>query len=50
LISRRKHNCVHAISCGIKTIGISPKENIGVATAFESLSDILPEESELISF
>ncbi|KKP89316.1 hypothetical protein A2456_01955 [Candidatus Nomurabacteria bacterium RIFOXYC2_FULL_36_19] len=49
LISRRKHNCVHAISSGVKTIGISPIEHKGVATAFESLSDILPEGSELIS-
>lgn len=49
LISRRKHNCVHAISCGVKTIGLSREHDRGVFSVFDSLKDILPEGSELIS-
>lgn len=49
LVSRRKHNCVHGISSGIKTIGISLPENLGTATVFESLKDELPKGSRLIT-
>ena len=49
LISRRKHNCVHAISCGVKTIGLSRDHDRGVFSAFDSLKDILPSGSEMIS-
>ena len=48
LISRRKHNCVHAFSCGLKTIGIFRDHDKGVASVFDSLSDIMPEGSEMI--
>ena len=49
LLSRRKHNCVHGISSGVKTVGISLPENLGTATVFESLKDELPEGSGLIT-
>lgn len=42
LISRRKHNCVHAISLGVRTLGLSRKEDYGVHSVFEALADKLP--------
>ncbi len=45
LFSRRKHNCVHAISCGIRTIGLSRKDDFGVQSVFETLKDKLPSGS-----
>jgi len=46
LISRRKHNCVHAIASGVRVIGLSRKQDYGVQSAFDSLKDILPPGSE----
>ena len=48
LISRRKHNCVHGISSGVKTIGISRTEDNGVQSVFDSLLDILPPGSKSV--
>lgn len=50
LFSRRKHNCVHAIACGIRTIGLSKKSDYGVHSVFETLKDVLPEGSESLRF
>ncbi|MCF7865586.1 MAG: polysaccharide pyruvyl transferase family protein [Candidatus Pacebacteria bacterium] len=41
LLSRRKHNCVHSISCGVRTIGLSRKDDFGVQSVFETLKDML---------
>ncbi len=50
LISRRKHNCVHSIASGIRTIGLSRKGDHGVQSAFDSLKDMLPPGSESLRF
>jgi polysaccharide pyruvyl transferase WcaK-like protein len=48
LFSRRKHNCVHAIACGVRTMGLSRKEDYGVQSVFDSLKDSLPTGSSSI--
>lgn len=50
LFSRRKHNCVHSIACGVKTVGLSRKDDYGVQSVFDSLKDILPEGSFSLRF
>lgn len=48
LISRRKHNCVHSISCGVRTIGLSRKDDFGVQSVFETLKDMLRFDTKSI--
>lgn len=49
LISTRKHNCIHALSCGVKTIGVSLTQNKdgGISAVFDCFKETLPRGSGL---
>lgn len=50
LVSRRKHNCLHAIAAGTRAIGLSRKEDYGVQSVFDVLADRLPPGSASLRF
>jgi hypothetical protein len=50
LVSRRKHNCLHAIAAGTRVIGLSRKDDYGVQSVFDVLADRLPPGSASLRF
>jgi hypothetical protein len=50
LVSRRKHNCVHAIAAGVRAVGLSRREDYGVQSVFDVLASRLPPGSASLRF
>jgi Polysaccharide pyruvyl transferase len=49
LLSQRKHNCIHAIGCGVPITGIFPADDDSILRIFFSLRSEIPLTSDFIS-